>query len=116
MSPLSHTLLLLTVHLLLAGILLGGFLCLLLQWSDIQEFYLARASVGLVLLLLAWVGTGAAAVGGGGRSSLAGGGRWAGPGWRPAADGHNRRGAGSQLAMLSGNPEAFFFQRMNMLV
>lgn len=52
----SHIILLLAVHLLLACSLLGAFLCLLFQRSEIQQFYLARASVGLALVLLAWVG------------------------------------------------------------
>lgn len=55
-SRLFHIILLLTAHLLLAGLLLGAFLCLLLQRPGIQQFYLARAGAGLALLLLAWVG------------------------------------------------------------
>ncbi|RZK24127.1 MAG: hypothetical protein EOO56_02630 [Hymenobacter sp.] len=43
-------------HLLLAGLLLGAFLCLLLPQTRIQQFYLARAGAGLAPLLLAWVG------------------------------------------------------------
>jgi TM2 domain-containing membrane protein YozV len=51
-----HNILLLMAHLLLAGLLPGTFLCWLLQRPEIQQFYLARASVGLALVLLAWVG------------------------------------------------------------
>ena len=51
-----YNILLLTAHLLLAGILVGGFLCLLLQRSGVQQFNLARAGTGLALLLLTWVG------------------------------------------------------------
>ncbi len=43
-------------HLLLGGLLLGAFLCLLLPQTGIQQFYLARAGTGLAGLLLAWVG------------------------------------------------------------
>ncbi len=53
---LSHNILLLTAHLLLVGLLLGAFLCLLLQRLEIQQYYLAEAGAGLDLLLLAWVG------------------------------------------------------------
>lgn len=54
-SRLFHIIPLLTAHLLLAGLLLGAFLCLLLQRPEAQRFHLAWAGAGLALLL-AWVG------------------------------------------------------------
>jgi TM2 domain-containing membrane protein YozV len=53
---LFSNLLLLTAHLLLAGLLIGAFLCLLLPRTGAQQFYLARAGAGLAGLLLVWVG------------------------------------------------------------
>jgi TM2 domain-containing membrane protein YozV len=51
-----HLVSLLTAHLLLAGSLLGAFLCLLLPHTGIQQLYLARVGAGLAGLLLTWVG------------------------------------------------------------
>lgn len=56
MSNRSHLILLLIAHLLLAGLLLGAFLCLLLHRPGSQQFNLAGAGAALALLLLAWVG------------------------------------------------------------
>ena len=51
MPILFYTILFLTTHLLLEA-----FLRLLLQRTETQQFYLARAGAGLAGLLLAWVG------------------------------------------------------------
>ena len=56
MSRILHLVSLVTAHLLLAGSLLGAFLCLLLPHTGIQQLYLARVGAGLAGLLLTWVG------------------------------------------------------------
>lgn len=60
MSRRLHISLLLAAHLLLlllASSLLVTFFSPLFQLSEIQQFDLARTSIGLALVLLAWVGT-----------------------------------------------------------